>query len=94
MAQSEKKKPLREQALLDQIRTFQAEHEPPMADSYFGKEACGNSELVARLQANGRVWPDTKAKIVAFMAKERSGRSRRKRRRTGQNTSACTRNPG
>jgi hypothetical protein len=38
-----------------------------MGESYFGKAAVGNSELVKRLRAKRRVWPDTAARIRAFM---------------------------
>lgn len=43
-----------------------------MGESYFGKAACGNSELVARLRNGGRVWPETEAKIRAFLASRMS----------------------
>ena len=39
-----------------------------MGDAYFGKAACGNSELIQRLRGGGRVWPETEAKVRAFMA--------------------------
>lgn len=38
-----------------------------MGESYFGKRATGNSELIARLRAGGRVWPETAAKVVSFI---------------------------
>ena len=38
-----------------------------MGAAYFGKRSCGNSELVARLRAGGRVWPETAARVRAFM---------------------------
>ena len=34
---------------------------------YFGKVSCGNSELVRRLRAGGRVWPETEARVRAYM---------------------------
>lgn len=39
-----------------------------MGSSYFGKASTGNSELVSRLRAGGRVWPDTEAAVRKFMA--------------------------
>lgn len=39
-----------------------------MGPAYFGKRAAENSELVKRLEAGGRVWPETEARIRAFMA--------------------------
>ncbi|MEO1949273.1 hypothetical protein [Thioclava sp.] len=44
-----------------------------MAETYFGKRAVGNSELVSRLRGGGRVWPETEEKARAFM-KERRGK--------------------
>lgn len=60
-------------------------HEPPslladidafleasqMGESYFGKAAASNSELVPRLRAGGRCWPETQEKVRAFI-RERS----------------------
>lgn len=51
--------------LLTEIRAFLTE--TGMGPSYFGKASCGNSELVSRLKSGGRVWPDTEAKVRAFM---------------------------
>lgn len=42
-----------------------------MGASYFGKVAAGNSELVARLRKDGRVWPETAAKVRGFMRRRR-----------------------
>lgn len=42
-----------------------------MAETYFGKRAVGNSELVSRLRGGGRVWPETEEKARAFMKKRR-----------------------
>lgn len=47
--------------------------------SYFGKAACGNSELVERLRAGGRVWPETEQQIRDFMASRRSAPSTKER---------------
>lgn len=52
--------------LLTTIQAFLAE--TGMGPSYFGKVSCGNSEVVSRLERGGRIWPDTEAKIRAFMA--------------------------
>lgn len=44
-----------------------------MGASYFGKKAVGNSEVVARLRAGGRIWPETRDKLRTFIhAKRRS----------------------
>ena len=42
-----------------------------MGESYFGKVAVSNSELVKRLRCGGKVWPDTVNALRSFMA-ERS----------------------
>lgn len=55
--------------LLTDIDAFLAQ--TGIGPSYFGKAACGNSELVERLRSGGRVWPETEAQVRAFMA-ERS----------------------
>jgi hypothetical protein len=39
-----------------------------MAASYFGKKACGNSEVIARLEAGGTVTLDTAHSIRKFIA--------------------------
>lgn len=41
--------------------------ESGMAETYFGKRAVGNSELVSRLRGGGRIWPETEEKARAFM---------------------------
>lgn len=38
-----------------------------MGDTYFGKKVVGNSELVKRLRANGRVWPETEQRVRDFI---------------------------
>lgn len=53
-------------ALLSEIETFLAE--TGMGASYFGKAATKNSEVVARLRQNRRIWPETEANIREFMA--------------------------
>ena len=56
-------------SILDEIDAFLAAS--GMGASYFGKVATGNSELVARLRAGGRVWPETEAKVRDFIKAER-----------------------
>lgn len=56
--------------LLTEIRAFL--NESKIGRSYFGKAACGNSELVERLEAGRRVWPDTEQKVRAFIAERRA----------------------
>ena len=58
--------------LLEEIREFLAE--TGMGASYFGKKAASNSELVARLEDGGRVWPETAKKVRSFIAQERGKR--------------------
>lgn len=53
--------------LLDEIEQFLSIS--GMGESYFGKRAAGNSELVGRLRKNGRVWPETAAKVRSFIRK-------------------------
>jgi len=60
--------------LLTDIRDFL--RDTRMGPSYFGKAACGNSELVTRLVKGGRIWPDTEAKVRAFMRQYRSDNRR------------------
>lgn len=55
--------------LLAEIEAFLAE--TGMGESYFGKRAVGNSELVSRLRAERRVWPETVTKARSFMKKRR-----------------------
>jgi hypothetical protein len=51
--------------LLAEIERFLAD--TGMGPSYFGKLAVGNSEIVSRLRANRRVYPETVAKARSFM---------------------------
>lgn len=51
--------------LLSKIDAFLSE--TGMGESYFGKAAAGNSELVRRLRQGGRVWPETERQVVEFM---------------------------
>lgn len=52
--------------LLTDIRAFL--EQSGMGPSYFGKVACGNSELVDRLESGRRVWPETEEKVRTFIA--------------------------
>lgn len=62
--------------LLSEVNEFLAE--TGMGVSYFGKIASGNSELVKRLQAGRRVWPETEDKIRAFMSEQRQARAEKR----------------
>ncbi len=55
--------------LLADIEAFLAE--TGMGPSYFGKQAAGNSEVVARLREGRRVWPETETKLRAYMLAQR-----------------------
>lgn len=57
--------PVMHPSLLAEIETFLATHK--MGETYFGKAAAGNSELVARLRSGKRVWPETEAKVLSFI---------------------------
>ena len=52
-------------ALLSEVEAFLKA--TGMGPAYFGKQSCGNSEIVNRLRTGGRVWPETEAKIRAYM---------------------------
>lgn len=56
--------------LLADIDAFLAE--TGMGETYFGRAAAGNSELVRRLRDGGRIWPDTEVEVRAFMAFRRT----------------------
>ena len=56
--------------LLIDIRDFLSES--GMGKSYFGKAACGNSEVVSRLEEGRTVTLTTADKIRAFMADRRT----------------------
>ncbi|TAM96259.1 MAG: hypothetical protein EPN45_21210 [Rhizobiaceae bacterium] len=55
--------------LLHEIRNFLAESK--MGNSYFGKAACGNSELVNRLENGRTITLETAEKVRAFIAARR-----------------------
>jgi hypothetical protein len=57
---------IRHPELLADIEAFLAH--TGMGESYFGKKATGNSEIVARLRSGGRVWPETERQARDFMA--------------------------
>lgn len=40
-----------------------------IGESYFGVAACGNSNFVKRMRGGGRFFPETEAKVRAFIAK-------------------------
>ncbi|BEV47317.1 hypothetical protein [Afipia carboxidovorans] len=56
--------------LLTDIREFLEQSQ--MGPSYFGKAACGNSELVERLENGGTVTLITAERVRSFMAERRS----------------------
>jgi hypothetical protein len=58
------------QSLLSEIDAFLAE--TGMGESYFGKCAAQNSEVVKRLRRGGRIWPDTESGIRRFIADRRN----------------------
>jgi len=56
--------------LLAKVEAFLSE--TGMGQSYFGKVAAKNSEIVARLRGGRRVWPETEAALIAFMEARRA----------------------
>jgi hypothetical protein len=59
--------------LLREIDCFLAERK--MSDSYFGKLACGNTEVVKRLRGDGSVTLKTAKRIRAFIAEREKERA-------------------
>lgn len=59
-----------QKSLIEEIDAFL--ERSGMGPTYFGKAAVGNSEVVARLRSNGRVWPETEKKLRAFMRANRA----------------------
>jgi len=57
---------MRHSTLLEEIEDYLSR--TGMGESYFGKVAVRNSELVARLRNGGRVWPETEEAVRQFMA--------------------------
>lgn len=58
-------KQIQHPALLSAIEAFIAAN--PMGESYFGKKAVGNSELVTRLRDGRFVSPATEKKVRSFI---------------------------
>lgn len=58
--------------LLAEIEAFLSETQ--MGEKYFGKAAVGNSEVVGRLRAGRRVWPETETRIRSFIMMRRKER--------------------
>lgn len=57
------------QQILPEIESFLSE--TGMGESYFGKKAVGNSELVDRLRNGRRIWPDTEERVRDFIESQR-----------------------
>ena len=62
------------QTFLAEIEAFIAQH--GMAESTFGREALGDWKLISELRGDNRsrarrLWPETEAKVRAFMASYR-----------------------
>jgi hypothetical protein len=55
-----------EQELLQEIRNFLKSSK--MGPSYFGKRACGNSEVIARLESGKTVTLRTSVRIRTFIS--------------------------
>jgi hypothetical protein len=53
--------------LLSDIEAFLEAHQ--MAATKFGEAAMGDRHLVRQMRTGRRVWPETEAKLRAFMAK-------------------------
>jgi hypothetical protein len=73
-------------ALLSEIEAFL--EETGMGPSYFGVRSVRNSDLVKRLAAGGRVWPETEMKVRAFILSERSKPARKSRQTSGEERAA------
>lgn len=59
-----------QRTLISEIEAFLAD--TGMGESYFGKKAVGNSEIVSRLRDGRRIWPDTEDRVRAFIAEARA----------------------
>jgi hypothetical protein len=57
--------------LLSEIEAFLAES--GMGETYLGKAAVGNSEVVARIRKGRRVWPETADGLRSFIAERKRG---------------------
>ncbi len=65
--------------IIREIDSFLKAHQ--IAESYFGRKAANDWKLVRQLRAGRRLWPDTEARIRAFMASyEKPARGRRSHR--------------
>ncbi len=51
--------------VLSEIDTFLTQHR--MADSTFGRLAVNDGKFLRRIRAGGRMWPETVARVRAFM---------------------------
>lgn len=59
--------------LLSEIEEFLSE--AGIGEHRFGMLATSNGRLVERLRSGGRIWPDTEAKVRAFIRSERRKRT-------------------
>lgn len=59
-------------ALISEIEAFLSE--TGMSAYYFGMLAASNGRLVDRLRAGRKIWPDTEARVRAFIRHERKTR--------------------
>lgn len=64
--------------LLSEIEAFLAES--GMGETYFGKAAVGNSEVVPRIRKGGRVWPETENGLRSFIANRQRARQNQEAR--------------
>lgn len=62
--------------LLSEIEAFLAE--TGMSAYYFGILAATNGRLVDRLRGGRKIWPDTEARVRAFIRHERKARRAQK----------------
>ena len=63
------------EALLSEVEDFLREF--GITPSGFGRRSLGDPALVGELRAGRRVWPETAARIRAFMAREKARKTRR-----------------
>ena len=67
--------------LLAEIDAFLAD--TGMGETYFGKLAAGNPEVVRRLRSGRRVWPETETKIRSFIMMRRAQAAKKKHANSG-----------
>jgi len=72
--------------LLAEIEAFLAD--TGMGESYFGKRAANNSEIVARLRAGKRVWPETETRVRAYIMSRRADDRRKRHNRDAPSSEA------